>query len=106
MCKVTRKLDPLIDFKQKLSDFEVGHERESFVLELLCFLGHRLLEWTYLEQFTRNLGIRQFTIARELIDLVQLLFQECKTRSQVAFAVNVDCHRRAPTAGLPAGLPR
>jgi hypothetical protein len=83
--KVTRKLNPLIDFKQKLRDLEVGHEGESFILELLRLLGHRLLKWTYLEQFTCNFSIRQLAIARELIDLVQLLFQECKTRSQVAF---------------------
>jgi hypothetical protein len=37
--KVTRKLDPLIDFKQKLRDLEVGHDREDFILEFFASSG-------------------------------------------------------------------
>ena len=36
---MTRKLDPLIDFKQKLRDLEVGHDREDFILEFFASSG-------------------------------------------------------------------
>jgi hypothetical protein len=42
-----RKLGPLIDLKQKLGDFQVGHEGEGFLFELLRLLGNRFLQGTF-----------------------------------------------------------
>jgi hypothetical protein len=47
----------------------VGHEGEG----LLRLLGNRFLQGTYFKQLTRNFCVRQFTLTRESIDLVQLL---------------------------------
>ena len=84
---MARKVGPLIDLKQKLGDLQVRHESEGFLFELLRLLGHRFLQGTYFEQLTRNFCIRQFTLTRESIDLVQLLLEECKTRLQITVAV-------------------
>jgi len=85
-----RKLGPLIDLKQKLGDFQVGHEGEGFLFELLRLLGNRFLQGTYFKQLTRNFCVRQFTLTRESIDLVQLLLEKCKTRLQITVAVYLD----------------
>ena len=90
-----RKLGPLIDLKQKLGDFQVGHEGEGFLFESLRLLGHSFLQGTYFKQFARNFCVRQFTLTRESIDLVQLLLEKCKTRLQITVAVYLDA--RAPT---------
>ena len=75
---MTRKVGPLIDLKQKLGDLQVRHESEGFLFELLRLLGHRFLQGTYFEQLTRNFCIRQFTLTRESIDLVQLLLESAR----------------------------
>jgi len=88
--KVTRKVGPLVDLKQKLGNLQVGHDGEGFVFESFRLLGHRFLKWTYFEELTRNFCIRQFTLTRESIDLVQLLLEKCKTRLQITVAVYLD----------------
>jgi len=42
------------------------------------------------KQLTRNFCVRQFTLTRESIDLVQLLLEKCKTRLQITVAVYLD----------------
>jgi hypothetical protein len=79
-----RKLGPLIDLKQKIGDFQVGHEGEGFLFELLRLLGNRFLQ---------GLCVRQFTLTRESIDLVQLLLEKCLRDPQPEYS-----------AGLRAGL--
>ena len=83
---MTRKVGRLIDLKQKLGDLQVGHEGEGFLFELLRLLGNGFLQGTYLKQLTRNFCVRQFTLTRDSIDLVQLLLEECKTRLQITVA--------------------
>src|SRR5262249_17472067 len=43
-----------------------------------------------LEELTRNFCVRQFTVAHELINLVQLFFKKCETPLQVTSAVCLD----------------
>ena len=75
---MTREVGPLIDFKQKLGDLQVGHEGEGFLFELLRLLEHRFLQGTYFKQLIRNFCIRQFTLTRESIDLVQLFLESAR----------------------------
>ena len=77
---MTRKVGPLIDLKQKLGDLQVRHEGEGFLFELLRLLGSRFLRG-------QGFCVRQFTLTRESIDLVQLLLEKCKTRLQITVAV-------------------
>ena len=90
---MTRKVGPLIDLQQKLGDLQVRHESKGFLFELLRLLGDRFLQGTYFKQFARNFCVRQFTLTRESIDLVQLLY-ECRVQTfrvinLIAFSLGV-----------------